>query len=335
IIVINTGGTLIGLDNLVVTPNDGAGGIAPANLGPGATNVPAGALILDNTDNSMNYNGSGWQLAVGYFPSYLRRNLRRSFFKKGAHFQGSIHSTTNPGDSCTFTFTGTRLFYFIGDLDNNASVNITIDGGPPAKVDNTPNGKTTFVQKLVWSSPSLDGQQHTATITHAGNAGDPAGIDFFMYQTSNNSAGSGPGGPGGSGSPGGGSSGSGGSGGSTNSKSAPTGAIVGAAVGGIILLGLIVLAALLMRRRGYPQSKLDRPDVRYFPSYEAYHSAYQSGKESTMSSGPGSTQHYATGGLDSPRLQPTDGGVPGYTSFTIPGYTGHPEVHDPYEPLRI
>ncbi|KAG9074007.1 hypothetical protein FS749_014480, partial [Ceratobasidium sp. UAMH 11750] len=213
IIVINTGGTLIGLDNLVVTPNDGAGGIAPANLGPGATNVPAGALILDNTDNSMNYNGSGWQLA------------------KGAHFQGSIHSTTNPGDSCTFTFTGTRLFYFIGDLDNNASVNITIDGGPPAKVDNTPNGKTTFVQKLVWSSPSLDGQQHTATITHAGNAGDPAGIDFFMYQTSNNSAGSGPGGPGGSGSPGGGSSGSGGSGGSTNSKSAPTGAIVGAAVG--------------------------------------------------------------------------------------------------------
>ncbi|KAG9103965.1 hypothetical protein FRC06_006575 [Ceratobasidium sp. 370] len=307
IIVINTGGTLIGLDNLVVTPNDGGGSIAPANLGPGATNVPAGTVVVDNADNSLKYNGSGWQSVTG------------------THFQGSMHSTNNPGDSCTFTFTGTQLFYFVGDLDNSASIGISVDGGSTAKVDNTPNGNTRFAQKLVWSSPTLSDGQHTATITHVGNPGDLAGVDFFMYQPSS-LGGSDPGGPGGSG---------GGSGGNSDSKSVPTGAIIGAAVGGVVLLALIILAVLLVRRRGFPRSKLDRPDIRYYPSYDAYHSAYHSGKESTMSSGPGSTQHYGSGGLDSPRLRPTEGGMSVYTNFAVPGYTGHPEVHEPYEPVRI
>ncbi|KAG8739596.1 hypothetical protein FRC10_005397 [Ceratobasidium sp. 414] len=182
IVVINTGGTLIGLDNLVVTPNNGASDIAPANLGPGAKNVPAGAVLVDDADSSIKYNGSGWQSQVRCFPSYRWQDWHSFPFKTGTYFRGSMHNTSNPGDSCTFTFTGTQLFYFIGDLNNSASIGISIDGEPAVKVDNARDGNTTFVQKLVWSSPTLNDGRHTATITHAGNPGDLVGVDFFMYQ---------------------------------------------------------------------------------------------------------------------------------------------------------
>ncbi|KAG9103964.1 hypothetical protein FRC06_006574 [Ceratobasidium sp. 370] len=289
IIVINTGGTLIGLDNLAVIPNDGNNDITPVNLGPGASSVPSGATLVDDTDGSISYNGPGWQSS------------------SGAVFRGSMHYTSNPGDSCTFTFTGTQLFYFTSTFNRSASLEISIDGGPGVKVDTALSGTTAFVEKLVWSSPTLSAGQHVVTATHAGNAGDLAGIDFFMYQQGS-----------------GGSGGSGGSNSSNSSKSVPTAAIIGAgAGGGVVLLTLILLAVVLLRRRRARQAKPDRPEIRY--STPAIFEPFP-GKEGTISPAPQSTLNYGSGGLDSPGLQTTAGGMSVRTDFTAPGYRGFPEV---------
>ncbi|KAG8694420.1 hypothetical protein FRC08_008496 [Ceratobasidium sp. 394] len=308
IIVINTGGTLVGLDNLAVTPNDGNNDITPTDLGPGASNIPAGATLVDDTDSSVSYNGPGWQSSPGAF------------------FQGSTHYTSNPGDSCTFTFTGTQLFYFTSVFNQSASLEISIDGGSSVKVDTATSGITSFVEKLVWSSPTLNAGQHTVMVTHAGNAGDLASIDFFMYGSGYvkrldcrrhpswcsyiNSSG----GPGSSNS----------SGGSSGSKSVPTVAIIGAAIGGGVLLIFILLVVLILRRRRRtPRPKPNQSEVRY--STPAIFEPFP-GKEGTLSPAPQSTLNYGSGGLDSPGLQTTAGGVSVRTNFTAPGYHGFPEV---------
>ncbi|KAG8739595.1 hypothetical protein FRC10_005396 [Ceratobasidium sp. 414] len=275
IIVINTGGTLIGLDNLAVIPNNGNNDITPADLGPGASNVPSGATLVDDADGSA-----------------------------GAVFRGSMHYTSNPGDSCVFTFTGTQLFYFASVFNQSASLGISIDGGSSVKVDTALSGTTSYVEKLIWSSPTLSAGQHTVTVTHAGNAGELASVDFFMYQS---------GGSGGSS----GSGGSGGSGGSSSSKSVPIAAIIGAGVGGGVLLALILLAILILRRRRTSQPRPDRPEIRY--STPAIFEPYP-GKEGTISTAPQSTLNYGSGGLGSPGLQISA------ADFTPPGYHGFPEV---------
>jgi hypothetical protein len=50
-------------------------------------------------------------------------------------FNGKMHSTSTPGDSCTFSFTGTGVWYF-SDLDKtNADVAISVDKGPSELVN--------------------------------------------------------------------------------------------------------------------------------------------------------------------------------------------------------
>ncbi|KAG8729902.1 hypothetical protein FRC12_020630, partial [Ceratobasidium sp. 428] len=249
-----------------VTSHDTSNSITPANLGPGASNVPAGSNIADDTDSSITYNGPGWQSEAG------------------ASFQGSARYTNNSGDSCSFNFVGTQVFYFAGGFNPSASIDISIDGGSSAKLSDPSSGNPKLTQRLVWSSPILKDGQHTITVTHSGNSGDFVGVDFFMYH-----------------------SGLGGSGGYNGSKSVPTAAIVGAGVGGGVLLTLIILVALIIRRRRQTsKSKPNRPDVRYTatPVYEPY-----SGKESTLSPRPQSTLSYGNSGLDSPGIQGTAGGI--------------------------
>ncbi|KAG8728412.1 hypothetical protein FRC12_021769 [Ceratobasidium sp. 428] len=301
VVVINTGGTLIGLDNFAITPNSGTNDVRPTNLGPGAINVPSGAVLVDSSDSTVNYTGSSWQPVTG------------------AYFQQSMQQTNNPGDSCSFTFTGTQALYFVGDFNDSAPVSISVDGGTPEKVDNVVNGRSTFLQKLLWNSSTLNDGQHTVMITHAGNAGEMIGLDFFMYQPSNSSASNGSGGSGSSGN----SNTSNGSGNADNNKSTPTGAIVGGVMGGLVLLGLVAFGVFLLRRRGFG-SRSDRTSIKYYPSYSAYHT----GKEGTITPEPPHTQNYGTGGLDSPQLGPTAGGMSVNTHFSAPGYTGYPEVHE-------
>ncbi|KAG8678042.1 hypothetical protein FRC08_018107, partial [Ceratobasidium sp. 394] len=192
-------------------------------------------------------------------------------------------------------------------FNQSASLEISIDGGSSVKVDTATSGITSFVEKLVWTSPTLNAGQHTVMVTHAGNAGDLASIDFFMY---------------GSGSGGSGSSNS--SGGSSSSESVPTAAIIGAAVGGGVLLIFILLVVLILRRRRRtPRPKPDQSEVRY--STPAIFEPFP-GKEGTLSPAPQSTLNYGSGGLDSPGLQTTAGGVSVLTNFTAPGYHGFPEV---------
>ncbi|KAG9122496.1 hypothetical protein FRC07_001096 [Ceratobasidium sp. 392] len=230
--VVNTGGTLIGLDQLVVTSNDGSSNIAPANLGPGASSVPAGATVVDDTDSSISYNGAGWQTGTGGF------------------LQGSMRYTNSTGDSCTFAFAGTQFFYFVEDFNSAAPVDISIDGGSSTRLTDPSNGSPKFSQRLAWTSPILDNGQHTVTIMHAGNSDQYAGIDFFMYHS--------------------GSGGSGGLKKSIPTA-AIVGAGVGGGVL-ITFIILVVLIIRRRRKGSRPQPPPDRPEVRYTatPVYEPY-----------------------------------------------------------------
>ncbi|KAG9108430.1 hypothetical protein FRC07_008446, partial [Ceratobasidium sp. 392] len=311
VIVVNTGGTLIGLDNFAITPNDGSTDVAPTSLGPGSTTVPSGSTLTDDSDPSITYTGTGWQQI------------------SGTYFQQSMHTTSTLGDSCTFNFTGTQVFYFSSDLNNSATVGISIDGGSAVTVNNTANGNSNFVQKLLWSSPTLQDGQHSITLTHTGAAGSVAGLDFFMYKSNNpppaNSTT-----PTASPSP---------TASSTPSSKSPTGAIIGGTIGGVILLAAMALVGfILARRKGLMGggSQSDHPSVKYFPSYEAYGGTSEGhgtvgaqtygtggtqnygsgwtpdygigpgqnyGNGASQNYGSGGAQNYAHGGLDSPRLR--------------------------------
>ncbi|KAG9078970.1 hypothetical protein FS749_008964 [Ceratobasidium sp. UAMH 11750] len=75
-----------------------------------------------------------------------------------------------------------------------------------------------------WSATGLNAGKHTVTIKHVGFSGDYANLDFFMYIPSDPTE--------------------------EPSKTVPIGAIVGAAVGGVVVLvGLIVLAVFIYRRK--------------------------------------------------------------------------------------
>ncbi|QRV81828.1 transmembrane protein [Ceratobasidium sp. AG-Ba] len=272
LLVTNTGNTLIGVDSLV-TPNDASNDIRPAGLGPGASSVSSGAILVDDSDPSLNYGGSSWQSTTGGF------------------MQNSSRSTANPGDSCTFTFEGTQVWYFANDYSQNAVVDITLDGN---KVYTGASDTSKFVQKLLWSSSQLNAGQHTVKVTHVGNPGDIASVEFFMYLPS-----------------------------ASGSKSVPLGAIIGASVGGAVLLTLLggILVICASRRKRNREIKASQASE---PVYEPY-----PGKEGTVTPGPDhSTLNFRSSILESSGYQspPPTGAMSARTHLTASGYAGYPEA---------
>ncbi|KAG9077558.1 hypothetical protein FRC06_008840, partial [Ceratobasidium sp. 370] len=117
---VDANNTIAGLDYFQVTPNDNKAGIRPVTLGPGASSIPDTAVVVDDNDPSITYSGQ-WVV----MPS-----APRSAF----YFQDTMHSTKSVGDSCTFNFTGTAVWYFTDYFTNNPAVNISVDGGPSETV---------------------------------------------------------------------------------------------------------------------------------------------------------------------------------------------------------
>ncbi|KAG8744311.1 hypothetical protein FRC10_010383 [Ceratobasidium sp. 414] len=175
VLICNSGGNEMGLDFFEVMPNDGSTGIAPAEYGPGAFSIPAEAILIDDPDRSVIYSGFGWR-AVSDVPG------------QNVYFQGTMRTTSTPGDRCTFTFNGTGVWYFTDYRPGNAFVSISIDGALGETINTAPTGNTARTQHLAWSKTGLNNGLHVLTLTHAGNAGSPMSIDFFEYLPSNGSS---------------------------------------------------------------------------------------------------------------------------------------------------
>ncbi|KAG8699711.1 hypothetical protein FRC09_006448, partial [Ceratobasidium sp. 395] len=166
--IIDANNTIAGLDYLSVTPHNDKDGIKPVTLGPGASSVPADAVIVDDNDggDSVTYSGE-WQT----LPSAPR---------SAVYFKDTLHSTKNPGDSCTFKFTGTGVWYFTDYFTGNAAVDISVDGVRVETVLTASAGGIGLTQRLAWSKTDLADGPHNVTLTHAGG-GNYASLDFFMY----------------------------------------------------------------------------------------------------------------------------------------------------------
>ncbi|QRV96204.1 hypothetical protein RhiJN_24222 [Ceratobasidium sp. AG-Ba] len=297
LVVTGVSGTF-GVDWLEVTPLDGRTDIRTAQLGPGASGVPAGAWVVDDTDGGVTYSGLGWQQGNDGPGS-------------AAYLKSTVHRTTNPGDSATFSFSGTAVWFFTDSINGNAPVSISVDGAAAETVQTVPSsGSGARSQKLTWSKTELSDSRHTVTIRHVGNAGSPASVDFFMYMPSPgidppnsnpNSAGT-----------------------DTPQKSAPIGAVVGGVVGGVVALSLLALFFLIRARdkrekRNQEQRQMEQSQRR--PSNPATESfvkeAWRNPAPSDLSysNGTGSGHHLNANSA------PMGGGVSAHTNFSAGGYS--------------
>ncbi|KAG9119678.1 hypothetical protein FRC07_005183, partial [Ceratobasidium sp. 392] len=162
------------LDYLRVVSSNGT--ITPYGSGPGSSAVPAGAVIVDDTDNTVGYSG-GWELIQAAGPISG---------PEGHFYMNSVHRTTQPGATLTFTFTGSGVWYF-SDIDTtHGYVQISVDGGPAESISGYHNPH--LAQKLIWSKQNLAYHEHKVTITHNGTPAQYATLDFFMYLPSSGNA---------------------------------------------------------------------------------------------------------------------------------------------------
>ncbi|KAF8602899.1 hypothetical protein BDV93DRAFT_607212 [Ceratobasidium sp. AG-I] len=178
----------------------------PSSMGPGAASVPDGALLIDDDHNSINYEGT-WK------PT---NSTSQSFF-----FGGLEHTTTIPGNSLTFFFNGTAVWYFSDKRMQNGWAMISIDGSKGEQVSTflPDSDNRWFSQVLCWEKTGLRDGEHQVTITHADVQGMYVSLDFFKYMPSSGASAS------------------------TSSK-LTSGGIIGLAVGGSALL-IIALAGLI------------------------------------------------------------------------------------------
>ncbi|KAG8768407.1 hypothetical protein FRC12_005583 [Ceratobasidium sp. 428] len=184
-------------------------GFAPESAGPAASVVPAEAVFVDDADSQLIYS-SGWDPVL---PSE----------QWATYFNNTMHRTNTPGASVTLRFNGTAAWYFTDLQPVHGKVNITVDGEKSWIVYG--NTGQQMQQRMLWNSTNLPYGEHNVTVTHQDAAGTYATLDFFRYlpgtpPTSNPSK-----------------------------SSTPIGAIVGAVIGGLILLLLAGFVWFWLRRR--------------------------------------------------------------------------------------
>ncbi|KAG8705708.1 hypothetical protein FRC08_001502 [Ceratobasidium sp. 394] len=289
--IVVTGDLNLGLDWLEIVPNSSDDGqnILPSESGPGASSVPVDAIVSDDTESTISYSGTGWRISLS-----------------NANFQGRLHWTDIPGDTCTFQFNGTAVWYFTEFRNDTALATISIDGHPGETLQNRGGddigSNTLRNQRLVWDRTGLDDGPHTLTLTHVGNSGDFLGVDFFMYlpSTKNGSAiypkhGT--------------------------SKSARIGAIVGGIVGGVVIFALVLLLIIRMRNRNWNEAEVKVPQMPDLVD-ESY---TKEGPEVAPvpplpHSGGGAGQSFPRG------LRRQHIGIPGHGNLPGRGYLGYPEI---------
>ncbi|KAG9093896.1 hypothetical protein FRC07_011404, partial [Ceratobasidium sp. 392] len=137
-------------------------GFTPSISGPAASNVPSQALFIDDNHSSLVYS-SNWTLD--------------SSAEYGAYYGGTLHRSSNPGDSVSFKFTGTAVWYFANTNRRHGNVQVQLDGGKAHTVSMF--GETGLQQQLIWSQMDLSDGEHTVIFTHADDDGTPMTLDFL------------------------------------------------------------------------------------------------------------------------------------------------------------
>ncbi|KAF8605546.1 hypothetical protein BDV93DRAFT_506651 [Ceratobasidium sp. AG-I] len=260
------------------------------------------------------------------------------------YFGGYQHSSTTPGATITFKFTGTAVWYFCDRFDSNTLVNISLDGRPGETVDTASSTGAWLTQVLMWSKINLDDGSHTITITHAGTEGKYINVDFFKYMPSlsappvssapTSGSGTSPFGttslatrPSSTSAPAANSDDS------SGSKSAPTGAIVGGVVGGVALIALIVGIVIWRRRRRSSQDALSPQHETYIGEAEYVTKESQAPAGSPYTPSPLRTPTFAPtvnyqSGMYVPTQPQNTGGLVSVapTNYTGTTYVGHPEL---------
>ncbi|KAG9122657.1 hypothetical protein FRC07_000870, partial [Ceratobasidium sp. 392] len=195
-------GQYIGLDYLLVESNHG---FTPAFAGPAASVVPMEAVFVDDDDIRLTYS-AGWDPVL-------------SSLSFGTYFNNTMHRTNVPGASVTLKFNGTAAWYFTDLQLANGKVSITVNEEKSWTVfGNT--GKQ-MQQRMLWNITGLPYGEHRVTVTHQDTNNSYATLDFFRYL------------PGVSVSP---SSPAPTSALAPQKASTPIGAIVGASIGGVLVL---------------------------------------------------------------------------------------------------
>ena len=99
------------------------------------------------------------------------------------YFDGSQHFSPDPGDSASFTFSGTSIQWIGSTNSNHGYASVSVDGGPPATVDGySPDWDK---QVTLFTRTGLNPGQHTITVTVTGNKNPSSGgtyqdIDAFI-----------------------------------------------------------------------------------------------------------------------------------------------------------
>ncbi|CAE6495310.1 unnamed protein product [Rhizoctonia solani] len=203
-----TDGQYIGLDNFVIESDHG---FTPSQAGPAASSIPSEAVIIDDNDLTHVSYSAGWDPAI-------QTSQYHAF-----HFKNTMHRTSQPGASVSFSFNGTAVWYYTDLSPGHARVNVTLDGKQSWVV----TGDATFIsaQRILWNVTDLPYGEHTIVITHQDTTGLWATLDFFRYLSTEPTPLDPP------------------------KSSLPIGPVVGGAVGGVVLLALCGIAYILRRRR--------------------------------------------------------------------------------------
>ncbi|KAG8721155.1 hypothetical protein FRC08_015453 [Ceratobasidium sp. 394] len=198
-----TASQYLGLDYLRIESDHG---FAPNISGPAASTVPPEALLVDDTDSSLVYSSNWTTNPAGQY---------------GGYFGRSLHVSETPGDSVTFKFKGTAVWYFSNTNRRHGNVQIRVDGGGAEAV--SAYGFTWLQQQLQWSKTDLSDGEHTLVMTHADAPGIRMTLDYFRYLPSQSS--------------------------SSPIRKSHLGAIIGGTIGGVVLLALCALIFFYLRRR--------------------------------------------------------------------------------------
>ncbi|KAH7320483.1 hypothetical protein B0J17DRAFT_633724 [Rhizoctonia solani] len=186
-------------------------GFTPSHAGPAASSIPPEAVTVDDNDLTRVSYSAGWDPNIQDLKLPTKRSQYYSF-----HYSNTMHRTDKPGESVSFKFNGTAVWYYTDLNHGHGKVNITLDGRQSWVV----NGDSTFTltikleQQMLWNTTDLPYDREGLWAT----------LDFFRYLPTQLSTPAPP-------------------------KSSPQiGPIVGGVVGGFVLLSLCGIGYILHRR---------------------------------------------------------------------------------------
>ncbi|CAE6520273.1 unnamed protein product [Rhizoctonia solani] len=152
---------VVGLDYFIIESTS-ATGFTPSQAGPAASDIPPGAIIVDD-NNLQHFSYNGWE-------DFNSEDSNSLFYNH------TLHRTTVPGTYFTFNFTGTAAWYITDMYKTHAVVSVTLDGQFNKIANSFSDG-----QRIIWEAKGLEYGKHTVVVKHEDNRGSFATVDYFMY----------------------------------------------------------------------------------------------------------------------------------------------------------